>query len=187
MFKPILTKPVNDPFFITIESGGLNPCGKGKPTDPTADAMANCVSFVVGAFNKHAGETWCHYFGSMNAKSIYTVAVRDYHFPTSIVPKVGAIACWSGGKDGRGHVAEVEVVNKDGSIVLAMSGYESYIFKTVTVTNANGRWGMTSDYKFQGFVENPFIDTSDPKLKINDIIDNINNELEEIKELVAII
>ena len=182
MFKPILTKPVNDPFFITIESGGLNPCGKGKPTDKEADALANCSAFVVGAFNKHAGETWCHYFGSMNAKSFYIVAQRDYNFPVSQTPQVGAIACWSGGSDGRGHVAEVEMQNNDGTWKLAMSGYESYTFKTVDVTNKNGRWGMTSAYKFQGFIINPFIEKTTDKIK--ELLDAATQNIEEAKTLL---
>lgn len=161
IFKPILEKPKNDPFFITKESGGLNPCGKGSPVDKEADALANCIAFVVGAFNKHAGQTWCHWFGSMDAKSFYIVARDTYHFPVGTEPKLGAIACWSGGKNGQGHVAEVEVDNKDGTWKLAMSGHNSYIFKTVNVKKGNGNWGMASSYKFQGFVYNPYIELAE--------------------------
>ena len=43
-------------------------------------------------------------------------------------PKLGAIACWSLGvvgigNDGAGHVAVVEQINSDGSIIVSESNY----------------------------------------------------------------
>ena len=69
---------------------------------------------------------------------------------------------WSKGRagyggDGAGHVAVVEQINKDGSIVTSESGWASWAFKLVHRTNSNGRWGQNELYKFRGCIINPSI------------------------------
>lgn len=183
MFKPMLEKPKNNPYYITKESGGWNTCGKGNPVDKEADALANCIAFAVGRFNEVAEAGWCHWFGSMDAKSFYIVARDTYHFPVGTEPKIGAIACWSGGSNGQGHVASVEVNNKNGTWKLAMSGHNAYVFKVVNASKKNN-WGMPKSYKFQGFVYNPYIQFAEITKPVERNVEV--NQLEVIKNKLRI-
>lgn len=83
-------------------------------------------------------------------------------------PKLGAIICWrkgeaGNGSDGAGHVAVVEQINADGSIVISQSGWgASEIYWRSSTDNKNGNWGLVSPYVFQGFIYHPidFVDDS---------------------------
>lgn len=103
----------------------------------------NCTAYAWGRvfetqaikmnINGNAGDWW-HYNSSNTTKSQ--------------TPKAGAVLCWSG--NGAGHVAFVEKVNEDGSLIITESGYYSFRWKKRTVTNAeNYGW---SNYHFQGFI-----------------------------------
>lgn len=73
-----------------------------------------------------------------------------------------------GDGDGAGHVAVVEQINADGSIITSESGWGGFAFKRITRTNSNGRWGQSSAYKFRGCIINPSVKSSPapaPKLK----------------------
>lgn len=79
-------------------------------------------------------------------------------------PKLGAVACWRRGvagddSDGAGHVAVVEQINSDGSIVTSNSAYGSALFYRQTLTKESG-YTWNSAYTFQGFIYNP-VDFSD--------------------------
>lgn len=74
-------------------------------------------------------------------------------------PKLGAVICWRRGvagdnSDGAGHVAIVEQVNEDGSIVTSNSAYNSTLFYMQTLTKESG-YTWNSAYTFQGFIYNP--------------------------------
>lgn len=74
-------------------------------------------------------------------------------------PKLGAVICWRRGavhddSDGAGHVAIVEAINADGSIITSESGWNSDLFWTSHRAN-DGNWGQSSAYTFQGFIYNP--------------------------------
>lgn len=75
-------------------------------------------------------------------------------------PRVGAIICWRKGKagyskDGAGHVAFVERVNADGSILISQSGYYSKTrMWTQTLTKKSG-WHCGTGLTFQGFIYPP--------------------------------
>ena len=77
------------------------------------------------------------------------------------------------GGDGAGHVAFVERVYDDGSIMTSESGWGSWAFKTVRRDNSNGRWGQNSLYKFRGCIINPSIENPKvvpvPKLDVDGI------------------
>ena len=68
------------------------------------------------------------------------------------VPKLGAIACWSGGD---GHVAVVEEIKENGDIVVSQSGWESSYFWTNTKLAENGY--SYNERTFQGFIYNPYV------------------------------
>ena len=76
-------------------------------------------------------------------------------------PKLGAIIVWAKGKtwtssDGAGHVAVVEQIQADGSIITSESGYGcSNPFWTSHRYKGNGNWGAGTEYRFLGFVYQP--------------------------------
>lgn len=76
-------------------------------------------------------------------------------YETSNTPQLGAVICWSH-KTGAGHVAIVEQINSDGSIVTSNSNYSGTFFYTMTLYKENG-YNINENYSFQGFILNPFI------------------------------
>ena len=77
-------------------------------------------------------------------------------------PKLGAVLCLSEGPYGVGHVAIVEQINDDGSIVTSNSDYTDY-FYTETRTPLDNY--STGGYVFQGFIYNPYAGDSPQPIK----------------------
>ena len=153
-FTPRLKKPeAGDPYFNTKSNGGYSPCIVGSPTDKGCNVLANCVGYGVGEFNSEIKAGKIKYLGTMNAESLYKMAYK-WGLETGQEPKLGAMICWEGIGDGKGHVAIVEE-NNNGTLTLSESGYKSYIWRTRKINNKNGNWGAGSKYKFQGFIYNP--------------------------------
>ena len=179
-FIPQLEAPKKgDKYYNRIKSGGINPCRKGSPTVEGLDVLCNCVGYEVGRFNAESGEKKCYFFGSMNAKNFYSYAIK-WNLPVSDTPVLGACACWSGGDKDLGHVGNVEELDKitcDCSI--SSSGLDSYSWKLQKHCNKNNNYGMSSKYKFLGFVINPNLDP-DSDEKIKDVL----NKLDEAKNLI---
>lgn len=162
-FSMRTTKPKNNKNFIKAGTGGWNTCILGKPKDPEANVLANCVGYASGRFNEIINEarntTGCTYKTlNCNAENFPERAISA-GLKTGSTPKVGAIIVWQKGslvsKDGAGHVAVVERINADGSIYVSESGYNSYAFRNTTRSNKNGRWGQGSAYKFRCFIYQP--------------------------------
>lgn len=154
MFVPRLTIPEKgNKYYIPKSEGGLNPCVP-KPSGSKL-RFANCVFYSVGRFAEVSG-IWMK---STNAENFISVA-KEMGLTVSQKPALGAIAVWGKGKigdgsDGAGHVANVEVVNKSGSIVTSESGWNaSKEFWTTTRKN-NGNWGQAASYSFLGFILPP--------------------------------
>ena len=69
-------------------------------------------------------------------------------------PQLGAVICFADGPySGDGHVAIVEQINADGSIVTSNSAYGGAYFYTQTLQPPN--YLPASGYVFQGFIYNP--------------------------------
>ena len=156
-FKPRLTKPESgNPYYNKTPKGYSN-CIKGDPLDKGCDVLANCQGYATGRFNECTEEGKIVFFGKMNACSMYAYG-KKHGLPTSDVPVVGAIACWGGGSDKLGHVVMVEEVYSDTEFLGSESQYKYFIFRTKKRTKGkDGNWGMSSNYKFQGFICNPHI------------------------------
>lgn len=182
MFEPRLKKPEAGNKYYNKKPKGYNPCILGKPTDSGCNVLANCQGYATGRFSEETNEGQCTWFGSMNACSMYIVATRDYNLETGQTPKEGAMICWSGGKDKKGHVAIVEQVISDTEIVTSESAYEGKAFYTKTRKKGNGLWGMSSSYKLQGFIYNPHIkEVPDPVDR-----DKKEDQLEVIKSKLRV-
>lgn len=74
-------------------------------------------------------------------------------YQTGQTPQLGAVICFE--RPGyAGHVAIVEQINNDGTIVTSNSAYSGTYFYTQTLSASNNySWGT---YVFQGFIYNPF-------------------------------
>lgn len=176
--------PRNNKYYIRKVTGGLNGAVAGDPTQPYANVLDNCVGYANGRYN----EAWndpnlegivkpFHVQLVCNAENFIESAKRQ-GLKISSTPIEGGIMVWQKGRtlsdnDGAGHVAFVERVYDDGSIMTSESGWGSWAFKTVRRDNRNGRWGQNSLYKFRGCIINPSIENPKvvpvPKLDVDGI------------------
>lgn len=72
-------------------------------------------------------------------------------------PKLGAIACYSGGDfSGDGHVCVVEEINTvTGECLVSESAYNGYYFRATHTISMTGAYGY-GNYHFDGFIYNPY-------------------------------
>lgn len=172
-FTPRLTDPSrDDPLWISSSKGGKNHCiiVHGCSLADGKSCIPNCVGYAWGRFMEILG----------NTPKLSTGNAEDWYgyndgYERGSTPRLGAVICWSKGQvgwqynDGAGHVAIVEKINEDGSIVTSESGWQSSdLFWTTTRSNTNGNWGAGSSYKFQGFIYNPAVTYSATGYAIKD-------------------
>lgn len=156
------TKPQNIPYYIRKADGGYSDACKGNPTDPKANVLANCVGYANGRFAEIIGKPFIEYQLVCNAENFIEKA-ESMGLKISNKPTLGGIMVWQKGKtlsskDGAGHVCIVEKIIDDNKIITSESGYNAKsMFWTQTRTNASGRWGQNSEYKFRGCIINPAV------------------------------
>lgn len=97
--------------------------GSQNPYVPGGFGLPNCTCYSFGRVWEYSGEfpqnlTPGHAYG--NARDWYPAAVAQ-NIPHGQTPKLGAVICYNN-VDG-GHVAVVEKIFADGSILLSNSGY----------------------------------------------------------------
>lgn len=176
--------PRNNKYYIRKVTGGLNGAVAGEPTQPYANVLDNCVGYANGRYNESINDPDLKgvvkafkYQLTCNAENFIESAKRQ-GLKISSTPIEGSIMVWQkgatlNGGDGAGHVAFVERVYDDGSIMTSESGWASWAFKTVRRDNSNGRWGQNSLYKFRGCIINPSIENPKvvpaPKLDVDGI------------------
>lgn len=147
------TRPeAGNKYYIRKASGGYSTCIKGKPTDKWCDVLSNCVGYACGAANEELGLGYEKYHLNCNAENFIERAIAS-GLSVYKTPKVGDIICWEGAGSLAGHVGIViEVVNSN-CIKVAQSGWgSSNPFYITTNYNNNGRWGLSSNYPFRGFI-----------------------------------
>lgn len=151
-FKPITAAPAaSDPCWISTAKGGYNKCL--EIDHRSGSVLPNCTGFAYGAWMRSTGTTVCN-LPTVNAGNWYE---RTVYYEKGQDPEPGAIACWGGGTNGQGHVAIVNEVYQDGSILVAESGYYSrIIYRTERIPKPYNRSGLT----FQGFIYNPAAKTT---------------------------
>lgn len=144
-FNPRMSAPSsNDKNWIHYTASGYNYCIKVNGNS----CMPNCVGYAWGRWRELLGAY--HRLSRNNAEVWYKNTSDGYSRGQE--PKVGAIACWEGVGSLAGHVAVVEQVNSDGSIVTSNSGYKSTYFWTQKIKKP---YSIGSSYKFQGFIYIP--------------------------------
>lgn len=178
-----LTSQPSGKYYTRIVNGGLNGAVLGMPTVKGANVLCNCVGFANGRFNQVINDPELkginkafQYQLTCNAENFIESAKRQ-GLKISSTPTLGGIMVWQkgatlGGGDGAGHVAVVEEIYDDGTILTSESGWNAWAFKTVRRSNYNGRWSQASAYKFRGCIINPSIKTKTvpaPKLTVDGI------------------
>lgn len=143
-FTPRTTAPAEDNAYFYANN----------PFYKSGYGLPNCTCYAWGRFYEISGSRPALSLG--NAEDWYGYSDG---YKRGSVPKLGAVACWrrgatGTGSDGAGHVAIVEAINDDGSIITSESGWNSSLFWTSTRHN-DGNWGQSSAYTFQGFIYNP--------------------------------
>lgn len=182
--KQRLTQPKNNKYYIRTVSGGLNGAVAGKPTISGANVLCNCVGYANGRFNESINDPDLKgvifkfkYQLVCNAEN-FIESAKKQGLKISATPVEGGIMVWQkgktlGGGDGAGHVAFVEAVYDDGTILTSESGYNAWAFKTIRRANTTGRWGQASAYKFRGCIINPSIKNPKtvpaPKLSVDGV------------------
>ena len=148
-------------------AGGYNKCIKVL----NGAVLPNCVGYAWGRFMEILGnspsfdpetEDPVPTLSTSNAGLWYKKTSDGYERGQE--PRVGAVICWE--KPGAaGHVAIVEEVKDDGSIVTSESGWRDKVeydpvahFWVSHRTNTDGHWGASKNgYIFQGFIYNPAV------------------------------
>lgn len=148
-YKPRLTAPsATDKNYMHTSAGGHNSCIHIK----NGSVLPNCVGYAWGRWRELLGAKPA--LSRSNAENWWGNTKDGYE--RGSVPKLGAVVCWRKGKvgvasDGAGHVAIVEEIKPDGSIVTSNSAYGSTRFykKTIKPPYNFGK------YVFQGFIYLP--------------------------------
>lgn len=148
-------------YYLAPGGGGYN----NSITPAYPSVLPNCVGYARGRFAEING-SWNNP-PQGNGGQIYDVA-KNAGWSVGQSPMVGAMIVWT--RPGHaGHVAVVEKVNEDKSIVISQSGYkEGYSFSSILDSNGNYNsiafsnatisapaYKFGSSYYFKGFVYNP--------------------------------
>lgn len=141
---------------------GYNPCIRGNPEKPFGIhypncALQNCTGYVHG--RKMEAESWSSKGIVVKSTRLCTGNAGEYWgytqdgYKRGQVPKVGAIACWGSGTGSStakyGHVAFVESVNKDGTVTISESHWQSIAYWNRWTGNPKKRW---NSLPFQGYI-----------------------------------
>ena len=95
-------------------------------------------------------------------------AVASGFYETGQTPQLGAVICFYDNNGGAGHVAIVEQIDPDGTILCSNSAWQSTFFWISTITpDANNKYNW-SHYTFQGFIYNPYADQPIPPTPTKD-------------------
>lgn len=149
VFIPRLTAPSTDDLnYIKTTHGGYNYCINIS----NGSVLPNCVGYAWGRWREILGSY--HNLSRGNAELWWGNTSDGY--ARGQTPKLGAVICWAKGtvgnaNDGAGHVAIVEQINDDGSIVTSNSSYGGQRFYLRTRDNTYA----SSGYRFQGFIYLP--------------------------------
>lgn len=131
----------------------------GNPFYTSGYGMPNCTCYAWGRFweigdplgdgsNRPTG------LPTSDGGSWFGDAIASGNYQVGQTPQLGAVACFHDDSGGSGHVAIVEEIHPDGTIVTSNSAWQSTYFYTQTLSSSNNyAW---SHYSFQGFIYNPF-------------------------------
>lgn len=153
-------RPTGGAFYNNGNNRGASWCVNGNPTDSRCNVLSNCVGYACGRFNEIIGsmkypQLCCNAENFIERAKQYGLQVVNY-------PTLGGIMVWQkgatlSGNDGAGHVEIVERIDNANQIYTSASNWGGTTFYNATRNNSNGRWGLSSGYKFRGCIVNPSI------------------------------
>ena len=147
-FSPRKSSPsTSDKHWIHISCGGYNKCILISGNS----CLPNCVGYAWGRFLEEGGITDCK-LSRGNARDWYNY---NDGYKRGQTPKLGAVICFGGSGNVYGHVAVVEEIRSDGTIVTSNSGYGGPRFYLETLKPP---YRVSYAGAFQGFIYNPYID-----------------------------
>lgn len=174
VFKKRTSDPTTtDKYWIHTSYGGVNSC----ILIDGDSVLPNCVGYAWGRAYEIMVEKPTLSRG--NAENWYSYSDG---YERSQNPRVGSIICWKKGtagvsSDGAGHVAVVEEVYDDGSVLTSNSSYGGRRFWTKTYKKP---YYLGTNYDFQGFIYLP-IDFDDEVITE----DSLKNVSEIAQEVIA--
>lgn len=163
MFKPRLSRPeYGNPFYNTPQNGGYA-IGAilGEPTDKGCNVLSNCVGYSAARFNECIGaDKWLYLLYPPNPNQ-WIERAQSQGLKIGKEPKLGAVLVWGH------HVANVEKINSDGTIVTSESGWGcKKPFWTTVRNNNDGCWNGSAFGEFLGFI---YLPENDEKMIKNGI------------------
>lgn len=152
-FTPRKTEPTDKDSWWLRPPHGSNQCITIRYlSGGRQSVLHNCTGYAWGRFSEIMGKP-CS-LPTSNAATWYGSATNYQRGQT---PKLGSVIVWGGGTSGYGHVAIVEEVHSDGSIVTSESGYFQKCFK---IRNLKPPYSLGSGYPLKGFIYNPAVTDS---------------------------
>lgn len=148
-----------------------------NPYEATGYGMPNCTAYAWGRFweiadplgtgaNKPNPNELPGYY---NGGYWWYIVDRSV-YQTGSTPALGAVICFEDTSGGDGHVAVVEQINDNGTIVTSNSAYGGSFFYTQTLSSSNN-YSWTSYkghvYTCQGFIYNPYAEQPTPPTPVN--------------------
>lgn len=110
--------------------------------------MPNCTAYAYGRVYEILGST--PKLSLQGAGYWWGDNVNNGWYSYGSTPKLGAVACWDQWSVSYGHVAVVEQINNDGTIVISESSWSGIRFRTMTM-NADGS-GFYNNLRFRGYI-----------------------------------
>ena len=148
---------VTSKYYIRKKEGGWNPCIEGnnkyglRPFP--GSVLPNCVGFGVARFNEKLQMDSCKFLGNRNAKE-FPIFAKQQGLNTGADPALGACMVWGG--LGEGHVAIVEEIIDNDTVITSESGWNyraQPIIRKLTRKRGSGSWGQA--YEFSCFIYAP--------------------------------
>ena len=150
-YEARLTAPYkNNKNYIHTSAGGYNQCIEISG----GSCLPNCVGYAWGRWREILKAN--PKLSRGNAEDWFGNTADGYKRGST--PKLGAVICWrkgntGNGSDGYGHIAVVEQIKEDGTIVTSESAYGGSRWKSKEYKAPN--YYLASGYVFQGFIYLP--------------------------------
>lgn len=153
-YQPRVTAPsTTNPYYLKLGKGGYNRCILISGNS----CLPNCVGFAFGRYLECGDATANAKLPTCNAEDWLAVA-KNNKMQTGSLPRLGAVIVWKSGNfwngaDGCGHVAVVERIYEDGSILVSQSNYGGTRFFLTRIYPPYNITGQT----FIGFIYNEYV------------------------------
>lgn len=187
-FKPRLTKPQGINIYYNRMPNGISRCVLGNNNrgqrDPFLNVLPNCVGWALGRLAETNGK----WIGISGNASDFIKNCSKAGLTYQLTPTLGGIMVWSGGKSGAGHVAFVEQINKDGSVLCSESEWNGKVFATYRRKPGINKdyisgcgWMENGNYKYLGCINNPAVMEEDDMITDIKIKDADTGEIYIVK------